>query len=373
MAAEKNRKNRKEARTKSTQALNARQIQLRDEKRQKAKDRKEMEENRQLAEPQNQADFQNNPPVIEITPEPQTPMPMLEMPDISFINEPTPRQNVVRAFVVSKQENRRERMAVSGQTLPAPDPFNRRSFRPRQMGFKPVIPVEASPAKTVEKTASSDSNSTQENILELDDTPVDAPPAKRFKTTASSDSDCIQAEIEGLVDIPVAAAPAETVEMTPSSDSHGTQAENEELDDITVEAPPAKRFKMTTSSDSHGIQAEIVGLDHIQVETVIAETVEITAYSSDLVGTHAQIVELDHTQVKTSNAPPRDPMEIEHLNDIIPDDSDLDSFPDDEFNPSLDPADASLTENLNDFISTYGLQIDETCPEFDTIEEMDVD
>jgi len=130
MVAEKNRKNRKEARPKSKQALNARQIQLRDEKRQKAKDRKEMEENRKLAEPQNQADFQNNPPVIEITPEPQTQMPMLEMPDISFINEPTPMQNVLRAFVVSKQENHRERMAVSGQIYgPAPDPFNRRSFK----------------------------------------------------------------------------------------------------------------------------------------------------------------------------------------------------------------------------------------------------
>jgi len=67
------------------------------------RDRKaKMEENRQMAEPQNQADLLNNPPVIEITPEPQTPMPMLEIPDISFINEPTPRQNVVRAFVVSK-------------------------------------------------------------------------------------------------------------------------------------------------------------------------------------------------------------------------------------------------------------------------------
>jgi len=63
-------------------------------------------------------------------------------------------------------------MAVNGQEL-GHDPFNRRSTRPRKMGFKPVIPIEAAPAETVEMTASSGSHSTQVQIVGPNDNQVE--------------------------------------------------------------------------------------------------------------------------------------------------------------------------------------------------------
>jgi len=356
MAPEKNRKSRK--------VLTARQIVIRDEKRQKIKNWKEKEENKQ-------ADLLNNPPVIEITPEPQIPVTMLAMPDISFINQPDQRQNVVRAFVVIKQKDHLKRTAVSGQK-PAPDPFNRQSFRPRLMGFKLVIPVEAAPVETVEMATSSDSQGTQAGIRRLDVIPVEAAPAETVEMTASSGSHRIQAEIVESDDIPEEVSPAKRVKMTASSDSHGTQAEIVELDDTLVEAPPAKRFKMTTSLDSRGIQAEIVGLSDIQGETAApAETVEMTA-SSDSYGIQAVVEQLDDIEGETSNGAPRDLIEMEPQNDIIPDDSDLNSFLD-EFALSLDP-DAPVSGNLYDLLSTCdgGLKIDESWLQYDTIELMDV-
>ena len=190
MAAKKSRKSRKGARAASN-SLTPRQIKLQKEWRQRSKDKKEKAENNQFAELQNQADLVNNPPVIEATPESQIPMPMLSsMPDISFINEPNQRQNVVRALMVIKQEDHR-RMAVNGQEL-GHDPFNRRSTRPRKMGFKPVIPIEAAPAETVEMTASSGSHSTQAQIVGPDDNQVEtsnAAPGALIKIQPLSDSE----------------------------------------------------------------------------------------------------------------------------------------------------------------------------------------